>query len=121
MIEIMKNEDFDELDTSRECPADLPHAVDNDPPLIIAAAALAQACRSFDSRIVGTGNLHDQVEKSPNSQHNQATGPAINGASMISRTPPRPGSQVLLSLRCMSRLSSDSAKSPIMPALANAA
>src|SRR5262245_32976293 len=110
------------LDARFQCPGDFPHAIDDDPPLLVAARAIAQPDRGFDAGIVNARDgrtSHRHGPSRPNSQHSQATGPAISGASMISSTPPRPRSQVLLSFRSMSRLSSDSARSPTMPASAN--
>src|SRR5436190_16334900 len=109
--------DFLNFDAAGNPPADFPDAVDDNPPLLVAAGALPQASRRLDARVLNAGDDHGPMR--PSTQHSQATGPATRGASMMSSTPPRPRSQVLLSFRSISRLSSDSARSPIMPASAS--
>jgi len=52
----------------------------------------------------------------PQIQQKYATGAATSSESSRSSTPPNPGSQVLESLTSASRLKSDSAKSPTIPA-----
>src|SRR5205814_2937574 len=101
---------------------DLADAVDNDPLLIVPPLTLAQAHGGFDARVLSAGDEHSRYgPRSPKVQQSQATGAANSTASMMSSTPPNPGSQVLLSLHCMSRFSSDSARSPAIPASASKA
>lgn len=61
--------------------------------------------------------FHFEGPTKPAAKHNQATGAAKSKESSMSRMPPRPGSQVLESLRPTSRLKSDSARSPTMPTM----
>ena len=60
--------------------------------------------------------LADQQTTYGISQSTKETGAAKTSESITSSTPPSPGSQLLESLICASRLRSDSARSPTIPA-----
>src|SRR5690606_7705763 len=66
----------------------------------------------------GRNGLFQPGPTNPISQQNSAMGAPIKGESITSSTPPNPLSQVLESLLSISRLNSDSARSPIIPAIA---
>src|SRR5262245_17923775 len=96
--QLRKNVKLDDFHARGDGPADFAHAANNGAPLGAAPPSVTQAGGGFDAWVVDARDNHECYGPTrPKVQHSQATGPAIKGASMMSSTPPRPRSQVLLS------------------------